>query len=344
MNILLACERSGGHIFPALVFGKKLRARYGDGATIRFFITSDFLKDYLVKDNFSVIGKSFKGRFLLFELIYRFFESIAILIKFRPEKVFGFGGRDSFFLVLLAHLFRAHTYIYEPNVEFGKANKILSKVAHKTFTGFEQKSLGLEKVEIVGVPLRDNIRRLERNEALNILGLGEGPVLLCFGGSQGSVFLNDNFLRLVETLPENYQIVHFTGPRDYLEILQRYNKIKNRRFIKDFYPAMEVALSAADFVFCRSGASTVAEVAYFKVPAIFVPHPAAGGHQKTNALYLSGKGAAVTFYQSDFSFDTFRTTVLKILSDKSFSNKIKNNLISINPGVEFEKFCHGIDL
>jgi len=344
MNILLACERSGGHIFPAMVFGKKLRARYGADAVIRFFITSDFLKDYLTKEDFPVIGKSFKSRFLPFELVYRFFESIAILAKFRPNKVFGFGGRDSFFLILLAPIFGARTYIYEPNVEFGKANKVLAKVAHKILTGFEQKNMPSKNLEVVGVPLRDNIRRLERKEALQILGLGEGPVLLCFGGSQGSVFLNNNFLRLALDLPKDYQIVHFTGPRDYLEISQRYTKIKNRRFVKDFYPAMEVALSAADFAFCRSGASTVAEIAYFKVPAVFVPHPAAGGHQRANALYLSAKNAAVTFYQRDFSFDTFRATVLKMLSDKDFSDKIKNNLISINPGVEFEKFCHGIDL
>ena len=344
MNILLACERSGGHIFPALVFGKKLRARYGADALIQFFITSDFLKDYLVKESFPVIGKSFKSRFLLFELIYRFFESIAILVKFRPHKVFGFGGRDSFFMILLAPIFGARTYIYEPNVEFGKANKVLAKVAHTILTGFEQKSLRMAKVVVVGLPLRDNIRRLERKEALKILGLGEGPVLLCFGGSQGSVFLNDNFLRLAETLPENYQIVHFTGSRDYLEISQRYNKIKHRRFVKDFYPAMEVALSAADFAFCRSGASTVAEIAYFKVPAVFVPHPAAGGHQIANALYLSDKNAAITFYQRDFSFDVFQATVLKILSDKNFSDALKRNLTSINPGVEFEQFCQGIDL
>ena len=344
MNILLACERSGGHIFPALVFGKKLRERYGADAAIQFFITSDFLKDYLVKENFPVIGKSFKIRFLLFELIYRFFESIMILVKFRPDKVFGFGGRDSFFLVLLAPIFGARTYIYEPNVELGKANKVLAKVAYKILTGFEQKKLPKSKVEVVGVPLRDNIRRMARNEALRILGLGEGPVLLCFGGSQGSVFLNDNFLRLVETLSEDYQIVHFTGSRDYLEISQRYNKIKNRRFVKDFYSAMEVALSASDLVFCRSGASTVAEVAYFNVPAIFVPHPAAGGHQRANALYLSAKNAAVTFCQHDFSFDIFRATVLKILADKDFSDQVRRNLASINPGVEFEKFCYGIDL
>jgi len=344
MNILLTCERSGGHIFPALVFGKKLRSRYGTDADIQFFITSDFLKDYLIKENFPVIGKSFKSRFLVFELVYRFFESIAILAKFRPNKVFGFGGRDSFFLVLLAPLFGARTYIYEPNVEFGKANKILAKVAQKIFTGFEQKNFPVRKVSVVGVPLRDNIRRIERKEALKILGLEEGPVLLCFGGSQGSVFLNDNFVRLNESLPENYQIVHFTGPRDYLEISQRYNKIKHRRFVKDFYSAMEVALSAADFAFCRSGASTVAEICFFKVPTVFVPHPAAGGHQRANALYLSDQGAAVMFKQCDFSFDLFRATAIKMVSDKNFSDKIKNNLQSINPGVEFENFCRGIDL
>ena len=136
MKILLACERSGGHIFPALVVGKRLRAKYGAGAKIDFFITSDSFRSSVTKEGFDVFGKSFKKRHILIEMPWRFFESLYLLLRLRPGVVMGFGGRDTIFLVLFAGILGAKTYIYDPNVVMGKANRMLLPFVKKVFTGF----------------------------------------------------------------------------------------------------------------------------------------------------------------------------------------------------------------
>lgn len=344
MTILMACERSGGHIFPALVLAKKLKYRYGDDCTIYFFLTADFLKDTVEKEGYRVIGKAFKKRFLLFEIIYRFCESIILLLKVRPQKVIGFGGRDSFFLVLFARLFGAKSALYEPNVEFGKANKVLAKFVNVVLTGFQSPSRFLKKSKTVGIPLRSNLRLILRTEALRIFSFNENPVILCFGGSQGSLFLNNLMKYLTTQLPQNCQFLHFTGKQGFNEMQDFYGKSGRPAFVRDFYYNMEEAYSAADIVICRSGASTVAEIAYFALPAIFIPHPAASGHQQANAMKLVGVHGAKIFSQNNFSQEEFAQAAKEIIFNKDINYFMRKQLSGVSLGVKYEEFCKNIDI
>ena len=109
--------------------------------------------------------------------------------------------------------------------------------------------------------------------------------------------------------------------------------------MKDFYYAMETLYSASDVVVSRSGASTLAEIAYYKIPSILIPHPAAGGHQKDNALYFVNKEAAYVYYQENFDFDNFKDTVENLLKSSDLRQKIRTNLGNIKIGISFEDFC-----
>ena len=65
---------------------------------------------------------------------------------------------------------------------------------------------------------------------------------------------------------------------------------------------MAEAYQWADFVVCRAGALTVAEVAGAGKPAIFVPLPhAVDDHQTLNARYLADQNAAKVVAQSALS-------------------------------------------
>jgi UDP-N-acetylglucosamine--N-acetylmuramyl-(pentapeptide) pyrophosphoryl-undecaprenol N-acetylglucosamine transferase len=66
---------------------------------------------------------------------------------------------------------------------------------------------------------------------------------------------------------------------------------------------MGMAMAAADFAICRSGASTLGELPYFGLPAILVPYPFAWRYQKVNADYLVSQGAALLMRDEDMARD-----------------------------------------
>jgi len=340
MKVLLACERSAGHIFPALSMAKKFKK---SGKDVRFFITSDFFKSRVEKEGFKTVGRSFAFRNLALEGLWRFFEALYFIIVLRPKKVIGFGGRDSFFLVLLSSFLFIDTAVYELNVAPGKANKALFPFVRRIFRGFEEKELG-PKQKVVGVPLRENIKRIDKGQARKILNFDEKPVVLCLGGSQGSSFVNDIFMKFAQNFKEGFQIAHLTGQKEYSDILRLYDKISNNKFIKDFYYEMELLYSAADIVISRAGANTLGEIAYYKLPCILIPHPGGGAHQKKNAFYFEEKGAAFVCSQDDFSFEKFSALLSQLIKDAGFRESVGNNLSGIKLGVNFEDFCDSICL
>ena len=342
MKILLVCERSGGHIFPALAFAKKIQkdlSAKGLKPKIYFFVTSSFLKRYIKKEGFIVLGRSFALRNLFTESIWRFFEALFILFWLRPNKVIGFGGRDSFFLVLLSSFFFLDTTIYEPNISFGQANKILSLFVKKIFRGFKT-----SRGKTIGIPLRENIKKIEKIKAREVLGFNQSPVILCFGGSQGSFFINKIFQQFVQSSKVNYQIIHITGKKSFLELSEFYNKIEKNKFIKDFYYDIELLYSASDIVIGRSGAVTLGELTYYELPSILIPHPQAYAHQKENAFYLVDRKASFVCLQDDFSFDKFKAKLESLLLDDKLRKAISNNLKDVKLGVSFEDFCKNTDL
>lgn len=340
MKTLLVCERSGGHIFPALVIGKKIREQLdsaGKSNEVYFFATASFLKQYLEKESFRVFGKSFSRRILIFEIVWRFFEAIYLLYKIRPDQVIGFGGRDGFFLVLFAALLSRKTAIYEPNIKMGKANHVLSFFVNKVLCGFSE-TLSGSKAVIVGIPLRENIKKIDRDIALRNLGLENKFTIFFCGGSQGSAFINKIAIHLGQALAGNFQIIHLTGRLEYAKVKENYHTIINKAFVKDFYYAMEELYSAADLIVCRAGASTLAEIAFYKLPSILIPHPKAGGHQTNNANYFKQRGAAYIFNDNDFSFDEFHATIKQVMERRELLSTMRDSLEKINIGINYTEF------
>ena len=343
MRILLACERSAGHVFPALCFARKFQKEFkqeipGDKANIWFFATAGFLKKYIQDSGFFTIGKSFGSRNIILEGFWRFIEAIYIITRFRPNKVIGFGGRDSFFLVLLSSLLRADTAIYEPNIKMGKANKVLSLFVKNIFRGFGESNINT-KTKVIGIPLRENLNKIDKKKACETLGFDQKPVVFYFGGSQGSNFINNIATKFMQESNVDFQVIHLTGESQYSDIIQLYKKAKSKGFVKSFDYNMETLYSAADIIVCRAGAVTLGEIAYYQLPAILLPHPKAGAHQKDNALYFKERKAALVYQEDNFSFQDFSKSLHALIQDSDMRQAMKDNLGKIKLGVKFEDFC-----
>ena len=102
-----------------------------------------------------------------------------------------------------------------------------------------------------------------------------------------------------------------------VSVKEAYGKTNSHAVVHDFFDDMPSALGAADLAISRSGASSLAELAAAKVPAILVPLPtAANDHQRVNARAAVKNGGAIMFEETETMSATFAEEVVGLISDK----------------------------
>jgi UDP-N-acetylglucosamine--N-acetylmuramyl-(pentapeptide) pyrophosphoryl-undecaprenol N-acetylglucosamine transferase len=194
----------------------------------------------------------------------------------------------------------------EIHIAFDSSRKYFSKIP---FAGRVRHNLHL-----TGSPIR-RMPKLERGEALTFFGLSpERRTLLVTGGSLGAVRLNSAVLEAVDDIvSRNFQLIWQTGSVDFERIKAKCQKNPERIRVEKFLEKMEFAYSAADLVVCRGGATTVAELIFFDLPALIVPYPyAAANHQAENARSLVESGTAVMVLESEME-EKFRRELANLL-------------------------------
>jgi UDP-N-acetylglucosamine--N-acetylmuramyl-(pentapeptide) pyrophosphoryl-undecaprenol N-acetylglucosamine transferase len=98
--------------------------------------------------------------------------------------------------------------------------------------------------------------------------------------------------RLAAAAP-GLEITHQTGERDLEMVRDGYRRAGLQARVEPFLYAMHREMRAADFVVCRAGATTLAELTAAGRPSILIPLPTAtDDHQRKNAGALVVKGAA----------------------------------------------------
>ena len=111
------------------------------------------------------------------------------------------------------------------------------------------------------------------------------------GGSLGSEDIN-RFMEEVYKVDRENIYVHSTGSREWTERLSRYSNVKAYQFI-DFMP---VLWRKSKFVLARAGATTVAEMLYYRKQGILIPwEGSAESHQWKNAEEAKKQGFAEIF-------------------------------------------------
>lgn len=308
-TIIISAGGTGGHIFPALAIAKQLSANYN----IIWVGAKTGLENELVpKHGFtlktvSVAGVRNKGLLrkikLPITLIKSGLECCQILRQYKPVAVVGFGGYATFPICVAAQLFAIPVVIHEQNSVAGLTNKLSAKFAKKVLTAFPN-VLPSNKTLFVGNPIRNEILEIYDPEKYNSKKLSAGIKILIVGGSLGAKVLN-------EVVPEALAlcsqpiltVTHQVGKNGREEVAERYAKtnLVNVQVV-NFIDDMAAAFRDHDLIICRSGASTVTEVAAAGIVAIFVPYPyAVDDHQTTNAKYLSDANGAFLLKQDSMS-------------------------------------------
>jgi UDP-N-acetylglucosamine--N-acetylmuramyl-(pentapeptide) pyrophosphoryl-undecaprenol N-acetylglucosamine transferase len=216
--------------------------------------------------------------------------------------------------MLAAILERTPTLAFEPNVVPGFANRMVARWVSGAAVHFEETAKYFRIAEVTGVPVRQAFFDMAEK------GRGsEKATLLVFGGSQGAHAIN---LAMMQCLPEllkqtpGLHIIHQTGERDYNDAQSAYQRMGASAEVSRFINDMPSFFALADLLLCRSGASTVAEIAAAGKPAIFVPFPrAADDHQRFNAQALERAGAAVVLEETKLDDVWLAETVSALLGD-----------------------------
>ncbi len=333
LKILIATGGSGGHIVPALVTADELKRRGHQIIFAGVFRQSGEKIRSAGFEYFEISAKGFSLRSPLAVVdffvasVKSFVESSGIIQKVNPDIVVGFGGYGAFFLVLAAVLQKIPVIIHEQNVVPGKANYLLSFFVRKIAVGFKQaeNSLPSQKVVVTGCPARPLLKGLDRDTILKEWGFVQGvPIILVLGGSQGRRRINAVFLKAAEVLKAkiNVSVIHLCGTADVEICKAAYQKLGVSHWVASFTDEIIKAYTVADLVVSRAGAMTITELAAFALPAILIPYPYAGGHQRENAFVLTQTKVSRLIDEKDLTPEVLKNAIEELLASAMTKEQI----------------------
>ena len=255
-------------------------------------------------------------------------EAKAILRRFQPDVAVGTGGYVCYPVLRAAAAMGIPTALHESNAVPGLTTKMLSGVVDRIMVGFEESRQYYKKPErvvVTGTPVRRDFRRYDKQLAKQELGLDpEKPLVVSVWGSLGAAHMNQIMLSVIERAYRKpfFSLIHSAGSR-YFEKMQQALAEKGLRDcgekgldVRSYIYDMPKVMAAADLVMCRSGASTLSELAELGKPAILVPSPnVTNNHQEKNARVLETAGAAKVLLEGEFNADSMLGMMSELLGD-----------------------------
>lgn len=348
MKLLISGGGTGGHIYPAIAIIEEFKKRYPD-LELLYIGTENSMEERVAYEQ-AIPFKSIRVRGLprrlnadffksLYELIHGLVQAGRLVKEFDPDVVVGTGGFVTGPVLLRAALMRYKTAIHEQNSLPGVANRLLSRfvdLALLTYDSSKRFFKGDPKMVVTGNPIRLSMSLdVDREEAFKKFKLKEDlPVIFVFGGSNGSVALNDSALDLVNHHRDlDFQIIHSTG-RGHYEDFE--NRLEHRTPLLSYHPYIDDMASAyaiSDLVVTSSGAITLTELSILKKPSILIPKAyTTENHQEYNALQYVEAGASEMILESELSGDMLYNSIRTILDNKGALEAMSANVAHLaNP-------------
>ena len=305
MKVAVACGGTGGHVFPGLATARELLRR---GHDVTLWLTGRDTEQAALKDwdgpvvqvpargfplDFS--WEALKRAWLLARAVGR---SRQLMRANLPDVLLTMGSYASVGPCGAARLLAVPIVLHEANVIPGRAVRLFARSAAAVAAGFEETRFHLHgaRLSVVGIPLREELTEAARALPPRPSAVQNPFRLLIVGGSLGAHRLNEVATATLVRMQQKGQAVavtHLTGKDDEAAVRAAYQAAGVAAEVIAFTKYMAPLYHHADLAICRAGASTCAELAYFGVPALFVPYPrAAMDHQTANARALEKRGTA----------------------------------------------------
>ncbi len=265
-------------------------------------------------------------------------QSLVKLLRIRPQVILLTGGWLNLPVAMSGRMFGIPIVIYLPDIEPGLAIKGLQRFAGKVAVTVAASAEYFPpgKTVVTGYPLQENRLKATREKAREHFNLDAARrTLLVFGGSRGARNINIALgANLRQLLDEGLQVLHITGEFDWERAMREVRELKEHPDYHTFpylHDDMGLAFAAADLALCRAGASTLAELPLFALPAILAPYPHAWHYQKVNADYLSERGAAVRMNDEDMPANLYAEVTALINDEERLREMSRRSGALANP-------------
>lgn len=338
-RVIFAAGGTGGHIYPAIAIADELKKLNKD-IEIKFIGAKGRIEEKIIPsrgyelETIDIRGfkrsLSYKNILTVIKILKALREAKQILKDFNPEIVFGTGGFVSGPVLKSAYQLKIPTVIEEGNYYPGVTVKLLSHNADKVILNFEGTKKFLKRqdnIEIMSYPVRENLKKYGKEEAVKHFGLNsDKKILFVFGGSQGAKSINISLLKSFKNMTENgVQIIWQTGESDFEVISNTVSSSQNVKVFK-YIDNIDYAYSACDLTICRAGISTIMELASFGLAAVFVPLGSASeNHQEKNARAIVDREAAEIILDKELDH-RLESTVLNLINDESKLSYMRSNI------------------
>ncbi len=344
MNVLIAAAGTGGHINPAIAIANIILKNDKD-AEILFVGTKNGLENKLVENagfNIKHIRTGKIIRSLTFKNINQMYlaykgisDACKVIDEFGPDLVIGTGGYICVPVMSAARRRNIPYILHESNAFPGVSVKLLARNAARVMISFKEAKSRLkykENVVYTGTPAKFSVNdydRLDKEKCKKKFELDKinKKIILVTCGSQGAKKINEVILDMVKNIhSDKYYIVLVTGDKNFDEINEKLNKIKEetsldiKNYIKleRFIFDMDELYKSVDMCITRSGAMTITELSIAAKPSILIPLPtAAENHQFYNAKVLEDIGAAKIIEQKNLNYNVLDKNINEMLDEKN---------------------------
>lgn len=318
MRVIFTCGGTGGHINPAIAVANLLRERR-PGCEILFVGGDGGMEcDLVPKAGYrleTLDPRSFRRRFTPAAIWHNLvgachtvgsvMKARRLIREFKPHVIVGTGGYASFPIMKVGTQMGIPSCVHESNAVPGLTTRMVADSVDKILVSFAESKLNYrhpDRVEVVGMPVRQEFLYTGKQEARRKLGVDDRPLIVSAWGSLGAREMNKvmaGMFKLERDAGCPWQHIHSTGSygwkwmpqyvKDLGVDLRDCSGLDLREYIYD----MPTLMAAADVVIGRAGASTLNEIAASGTPCIIVPSPnVTDHHQERNAKVFGDRGAA----------------------------------------------------
>lgn len=350
-HILIAAGGTGGHVIPAQVVAEQLQ----DHNIIVSFAASGLSsnsffdgKRWTFNEVSSASPSVRRPISSLSSLVRGTAQSFRHIRTITPSLVIGFGSYHTVPILAAAALLKIPTVLYAADAVPGRVVRCFAPMARWTGCFFAEAASKLRgTTHVLDLPLRSIFSNvLPKEEARTFFGLPSHlPTILILGGSQGSKALNELVPRAMEGFKGQISVLHLCGHlADQKHIQKLYLQQGIVAHVLPYESRMHYAFSAADVVIARSGASAIAEIEAFSLPALYIPYPyAMDDHQRKNAELAARRGTAIVVSEAEAGVENIAVHVRRLLATTpkkckdaggtrpSFVTKVLQTLNEVSP-------------